>query len=438
MSTPIDPTRRAVRPGDTVISLSEILARLESKVSPGVIDDLLRDVLSNRLAEVRPGQLITAELMNQILFRLASLEVRVASLEARGTGGGPTGGNEIAITSVSPQRPLHINDVVQVTGRNFGFSTGLLRVTFDGRDVNTIDRVQSSDTQVVFNVPSLSNLSASRPAEIVMTNGTSTARANVTVEPVTLPQAGNVDVSFDEVTPGTISSGSTEPVLFRYTIGSRATLEADFTITPTISNVANAAEWQSRVQVLNSAGAQLPEQRIRLANGQQASFFVRLTSVPTVPAGAAAPQFTLGVDATAPGVNKGSAMRTFTLNQPTEQPDPNIVLIDSKANPVAKLQGTTVTLGNNDGVLITLDLRFDAVGSYDLSAGIKEGTNWEASVAVISQNPINVSQVGMPLPAIFLIKTLASGASATGRAELNVKRHGATTGRTFSYNLAHS
>lgn len=92
MSTQFGDAKRTLSTGDLVISVSEIFDRLQTKVDPNTLEQLLRDILAGRRKQVRPGELITAELINQILAELESLEGRVIKLEtaAPTTGGGTT------------------------------------------------------------------------------------------------------------------------------------------------------------------------------------------------------------------------------------------------------------------------------------------------------------------------------------------------------------
>ena len=71
--------------GDLVVPLSTIVDHLQDRLSNAEIEQLLFGIISQRTSEVRPGDLITADLMNQILGDIEALNVRVASLQGRGT-----------------------------------------------------------------------------------------------------------------------------------------------------------------------------------------------------------------------------------------------------------------------------------------------------------------------------------------------------------------
>jgi hypothetical protein len=80
-----------VNPGNIVVPLSAILDQLRGRLSSVELDALLAAIVARRKAEVHPGDLITAELMNQILQDLATLNEQVAALTG-GTGTGPRNG----------------------------------------------------------------------------------------------------------------------------------------------------------------------------------------------------------------------------------------------------------------------------------------------------------------------------------------------------------
>jgi len=72
-------------PGSIVVPLSEIIDQLQGKLSSSDIDALLFAIISKQKQQVLPGDLITADLMNQVLADLQDLNVQVAKL-AGGTG----------------------------------------------------------------------------------------------------------------------------------------------------------------------------------------------------------------------------------------------------------------------------------------------------------------------------------------------------------------
>jgi hypothetical protein len=64
-----------------VVPLSAIIDQLKNKLTSIEIETLLTAILSNKKSEVRPGDLITADLMNQILSDLHNLNLQIATLK---------------------------------------------------------------------------------------------------------------------------------------------------------------------------------------------------------------------------------------------------------------------------------------------------------------------------------------------------------------------
>jgi hypothetical protein len=67
-------------PGNVVVPLSSIIDQLRGKLSSADIDNLLAAVIANRKSQVLPGDLITADLVNQILQDIQDLNTQVAQL----------------------------------------------------------------------------------------------------------------------------------------------------------------------------------------------------------------------------------------------------------------------------------------------------------------------------------------------------------------------
>lgn len=75
-----------INPGNIVVPLSAVLDQLRGKLTSVEVDALLAAVVGRRQAQVGPGDLITADLVNQILLDLQNLNLRVAALSG-GAGG---------------------------------------------------------------------------------------------------------------------------------------------------------------------------------------------------------------------------------------------------------------------------------------------------------------------------------------------------------------
>jgi hypothetical protein len=395
---------------------------------------------------VRPGELISAELINQILAELESLETRVTALEGRSTTG--TGDVAPVITSLVPPetQPMRVGQEIEVIGRNFGFSTGSHRVTVDGVPVMSFDTGKSSNERLVLNIPPIPDLTPTgRPVNLVVRVGDLSAQRRITVTSGVTTQRGTVTPSFVGVEPSvtgapmTITPGATTPVSFRYTLHSNALFAANFLITPTISGIANQAEWQSRLVVLNSDRQQVTSRQILLNPDSDTTFFIQLTSVPALSAGTTADSIRLRVDASADGVTTGTeGPRAFPIGTPVPDEDSSIVQSSTLAEPATALSGTTVRLAPNTFVVITLNLRFTELSNpttgdtYDLSALVSEAADWTADAS--PPKAILVRAVPFTAAAEYFVQTGAAP-SNSGRAEFRIQRRGGPRRRTFSFTL---
>src|ERR1044072_946859 len=121
-------TITSANPGNIVVPLSAIIDQLQGKMSSADITALLFAIIAKKKNEVRPGDLITAELINQILHDLENLQMRVAQLEAAPVTAPQPGA---VIMSVSPSANIHEGDRLTVNGNNFRVPTLANQISLD-------------------------------------------------------------------------------------------------------------------------------------------------------------------------------------------------------------------------------------------------------------------------------------------------------------------
>ena len=90
---------------------------------------------------MRPGDLITADLINQVLRDLADLDLRVAQSEAGAVGTAP---GQVVIFEPGIGASMKVGDHLQIVGLNFGFSAAQHRVTFDELPVSGLRPVRAT------------------------------------------------------------------------------------------------------------------------------------------------------------------------------------------------------------------------------------------------------------------------------------------------------
>jgi hypothetical protein len=95
---------------------------------------------------VRPGDVITSDLINRIIGTLNQHDALISA--------GSTSGSGITITSFVPAPPFTAGQDIEIHGTNFGFSTGSTAVTFDTTGITSF-KLGSSDTSLLIQVPLL-------------------------------------------------------------------------------------------------------------------------------------------------------------------------------------------------------------------------------------------------------------------------------------------
>jgi len=442
---------RTVSPNDIVVPLSDIIQRLSSKLSQADIDSLVAAILARRTDVVRPGDLITADLMNQMLADIADLQTRVLNLEAN-TG---TSTRQVVISSPLPGEQFKVGQDMTVLGQNFGFSTGAAVVHLDDVLVTSF-KAGSSDQQLLFTVPELSPpvLPGGRSVLLSVSNGESAAQRLVKLLSAR-DLEGSIDVVFQGVDPATVPVGSTP--LFKFNLHSRANYDASFTIQPSISGVTDPTTWNGALSVLDANTKQsLPGGAVTVPEGGDVQVLVQLR----LPSVANATPFTLSVGAVSGPVTGTTGPMRVVVGTGPALPDPNTTLgydsaqfdpVDSSNKVIVATDENTVQLKAGALAQVTLVAVFKAVGTYVPSiTAVNEGTtsttNW--SLKRHPQDPPNypIAAADLANPAgtasrslRFLISPSAdtsNPASATGEVEFALQATGATTLRTYRMKLA--
>jgi IPT/TIG domain len=387
---------------------------------------------------VRPGDVITSDLINRIIGTLNQHEALIAAGSSSGTG--------ITITTFVPPPPFTAGQNIEIQGTNFGFSTGSTALTFDTTPVNAF-KLGSSDTSLLIQVPFLSGLGSGKDVLLTVSNGPTSVSRVVHVNPAQLPQQGNVDVLWSDLivpnpNPNPVLNG--QPVTIAFSLKSRATLPTTFTIGVQCSNAA----MQAAAQVLDATQVVLATRQIDLAPNQQKGFFIRCPNVP-VPNNSS---FTVTVSATAAGVS-GSDTRVFIVNQVVAQPDPTIGLAFNALTAFDPNTGTpdptagTYSSGDNTVRLkqaaigrLNLLATFTQIGSYDIAVAAVAPTALWTVVLAGTPTQYNIGAgdfsngVATKNPEVGI--QAQPGASLTGQLKLTLQRQGSPQKREITFNLA--
>lgn len=231
-------------PGDVVVPLSDVIDLLSTRLDQSELDDLLRQMLSKRTIEVQAGEIITAELMNQILADIANMQTRVAVLEA---GIPSTSAPEIIL--VQPSGGVRINEELQVFGYNLS-PDQLTSVTMGNRTVSVFSSASHSKL-LVFNVPPILGIPEDgADVNLKVVNQYGSDSIEVLVKPSVSTQ---LDTTFFITSTSVPSTELVAETTYEYgfSITAYTSLDASYTLVPEIESA--DAGWSVQVKDGNTA-----------------------------------------------------------------------------------------------------------------------------------------------------------------------------------------
>lgn len=238
MASPLENTVRLVRPGEMVVPVSEILDKLGNKLTTAEKEQLLIAVLTRRTDLVRPGDLITADLMNQLLASVADLHARIALL-----GQATPAEKPLTILRIEGSSPLRVGNRVTAIGTNFSTPGRRNRVSIGAHAIEPVDNL-SSDTRLAFDIPDLGIRTEELVTLTVVDATGRSATHQFQLAPALVVPFGNLAVSYQQAPSGsaggTLSAGTYE---FSFLLEAKADQNASVLITAVSSNNA----WPLRV-----------------------------------------------------------------------------------------------------------------------------------------------------------------------------------------------
>jgi len=255
---------------------------------------------------------------------------------------------------------------------------------------------------------------------------------------------GSVDVDYIGVDSGDLSP--TLPTVFEFSLTSRATLGATYSIRPAVTGISNAADFNKNLQVLDEQRRLVSSKTIDLNAGEQRTFFIRINPVPSGSSGT----FDLKVEAVSGASTGSSGTQTLTVGQAPPQPDSTITINFSSSQIFPATDGTVTTteirLKKGAQVRLTLQAIFMAVGTYDITPLLNTGSDW--SLALFAQSTVSpvdivssdLSGPGRTAPRLlqFVVGPDVSPGhtpSTTGKVEFRVKNRAINEFRTYGMDL---
>jgi hypothetical protein len=179
--------------------------------------------MAQQQKRVNPGDLITADFMNDILERIEKLEDAAVVTP----GDGP-----MAITFPFPSAQLHLGDQLHIIGRGFGVPSSNT-VSIDGA-TQTVE-AGGSDTELVLNIKNVQNLGSGKTVTLLVSNTKGTASTQFTLLPFeqTLP-TGSLTPFMSKPPADAKIVGRAQPYQFIFTIKAITSLPEDYLVETTV------------------------------------------------------------------------------------------------------------------------------------------------------------------------------------------------------------
>lgn len=290
--------------GTIAVPMSSILDALEDVLSEAERKALFGQLIGLRPSGVAPGDLITAELFNDLIGNVNDLLARVAILE--GAAGGPI------IDSLEPGTSVAVLEKFTVVGRNFNPDPRLNLVRIGDVEINQF-RADSTPTRLSFALPDMfASLPATLPVRVVTAGRTSNA-VNVTVNEMSKAQKGNFVIGAAIVPAGNVTAGADLAISWPVQAVTLFEDVVNLSLVVAQPNGATASAWLSTLAL--QPGATMP---ITPAQTKTVAATMK------VPAGATSVQLALQVVSQDKLVKNISDPVTVTIGQAIEASDPRI------------------------------------------------------------------------------------------------------------------
>jgi len=430
MASTLENALRLVKPGEMVVSLTDILDKLGDKITADERNQLLIAMLSPRREKVQPGDLVTSDMVNQMLADITDLQVRVLSIENSDI----SSSQQVIITSPLPGEQFQVGQVINIVGKNFDFSIGAQQVFFDTTPPVGGFKLGSNDNLLIVEVPMISGVTQTgKQVTLNVSNHLNIpVSRQLTVKLPDVPVSGPVDVVIGGVNPDPIVAGQTAE--FACSLTSRATMPANFLITATLSG----KSWTTQLLASNKTALAQP---LNLVPRVPVDILISLT----VPGNANLEAFDLIVNAVSGNAQGDSGLHSYTVGQATNE-DASISFDNPSAAPPGAYSNGKISLAATSVATISIGIK-STDGQYDLSLQLvpKSGetvvaTGWK--MGWVDPTPTDAQHSELSSTAISLGSKLSKfavmpqvGASLTGRIQLKVKRQGASLAKTINFDL---
>lgn len=321
------------------------------------------------LPSVEPGQLITADFMNQVLQRLQQLDERVSSLEEGSPPDEPepVEPTSVEITGHSPEG-VRVGEQLTLSGKNFAVPGEVNDISIGGVSVPDGNvPLGSSETSLTFTVPSIDGLDqtgSNLTVEVANANGT--AQRTVLVKPESVVPNGSIEVQYTEeplTDVGQIVGGETYK--FTFLVTAFASQPGDYQAT-----VTTGAGWNTSIE-----GADGASMNFSLPSKPKEGASQEITVGVDVPdQGSGSTDLTLEVIETTPNTNVNMGKKTLTLEIGAEPPTAEDRAAISLRSSSGLQNGVLVVDGEGH---VSLNIRCFVAGEWSYEVKAEDPTGWD-------------------------------------------------------------
>ncbi len=229
-------------PGDVVVPLSDMLDLLASRLEDDELEIISKELIRRRTTDVAAGDVITAEMMNQVLADIASLQTRVSVLEL-----GIPALDRPQIVLVSPEDGVRIGSELKVYGFNLSPSD-LTSVSIGDRTVNVFKN-SSHSRLLAFDVPSVIGIpQGGADVRLKITNEFGSDDIMVNILPFeSTDLTATIFISGPTVPPDALLPNTT--YTYTYSVSAVTTISATYTLS---AEITGDSGWSAQVQGSNT------------------------------------------------------------------------------------------------------------------------------------------------------------------------------------------
>jgi hypothetical protein len=364
------------------------------------------------LQTVRPGDLITADLINVFIASLLDLDSRIKLLEAVGPGG-----TAVVITGLLPSGPVALQTELRIIGKNFGLP-GSNVVTVDNSQITQF-KAGSGDTQLIFDVPLLQGVvQGGKVVTLTVSNPQGFASTSLIVVPgVPTVPTGNLFVNLTQ-SPADPKLLAGQSYTFVFTLKAITNLEEIYTLSPRVQ-----AGWPAIIVDQNNIAI---AQEITLPKGDppdgvSQDVRVRVSIPGSTPTGTATQLFLTVTSKRNPTqLSKPSGGDTITVGDSAPHPQLitvsfNTVLSPPPPTPTANVQaGVVVIPVINTQYRVDFSALIRDQGTYDITL-TPPGGAWAAQIQGASSITTTSTNENR------LITTSLSAQTGAGNSQLTVR-----------------